>query len=180
MHRCRLVYNTAHSNLVDAALTKPSRKDGLWQVPGFHEEIGDIRLVGDFRSYQEMLEFKAIIMLEGNDVSSGFKWALYSNSVVMTQAPTKVSWAMEDVLEPWVHYIPLNKDLTDAEEKMRWVIDHDTEAKEIARRGSLWMKDLLMHPDAAKDEELIFDDILRRYMAHFTPTRGRASHDLGY
>ena len=81
MHRCKLVYHSATSPLVDARLTPaPSIVSGT---------IGDVQLVGDKLNYEEMLQYKAIIMLEGNDVSSGFKWAMFSNSVVMTQAPTK-------------------------------------------------------------------------------------------
>ena len=74
---------------------------------------------------------------------------------------------MEDILQPWVHYIPLNQDLSDVEEKMQWVMDHDDEARRIAEKGSLWVKDLLYHPDSEKDEEHIFEEIVRRYRAHF-------------
>ena len=162
MHRCKLVYNTFDSPIVDAYLTPPPPSNIL------PEKIGKVRLTGPKSSFAEMLQYKVIIMLEGNDVSSGFKWALYSNSVVMTQAPpTKSSWLMEEILEPWKHYIPLNHDLSDVEEKMQWVIDHDNEAQAIAKQGALWMKDLLYHPDSQKDEEAIFEEILRRYQAHF-------------
>lgn len=159
MHRCRLVYQTANSKLVDAKLVPP-----VHDVP---ESIGNVQIFDKPIPYVESLKYKAIIMLEGNDVSSGLKWALYSNSVVLTQVPTKTSWAMEEWLEPWVHYIPINKELSDVDEKMQWVLDHDEKAKEIAHRGSLWIKDLLLHPDAARDDELIYDDLLRRYMSHF-------------
>jgi hypothetical protein len=160
MHRCRLVYTTANSSIVDARLV-PLAKQVVTDT------IGGVLIYGDRLNFEQMLKFKAIIMLEGNDVSSGFKWAMYSNSVVMTQVPTKSSWAMEDVLEPWVHYIPLNQDLADVEEKMQWVIDNDEKARMIAKRGSLWIRDLLYHPDSAKDEEAVFDEIIRRYRAHF-------------
>ena len=85
---------------------------------------------------------------------------------------------MEDILEPWVHYVPLNKDLSDVEEKMQWVIDHDEEARRIAMRGSLWVKDLLYHPDSEKDEEMIFEEILRRYRAHFEYSDGLSVDNL--
>jgi hypothetical protein len=159
MHRCKLVYTSAKSTIVDARLVQPFN--------AVSETIGDVHLSGDKLDYKQMLKYKAIIMLEGNDVSSGFKWAMYSNSVVMTQLPTKSSWMMEDILEPWVHYIPLNQDLSDVEEKMKWVIENDDEARMIAKRGSLWILDLLYHPDSEKDEKLIFEDIIRRYRAHF-------------
>ena len=162
MHRCKLVFKTHTSPIVNAHLTPPPPKNIL------PKKVGKVRLSGPKTNLEDMLKYKAIIMLEGNDVSSGLKWALYSNSVVMTQAPpTKSSWLMEETLEPWKHYIPLNRDLSDVEEKMQWVIDHDKESQAIAKQGSLWMKDLLYHPDSKTDEEVIFEEMLRRYQAHF-------------
>ena len=164
MHRCRLVFNSAGSSLVDAALVRPVQYLHEEVIP---DQVEHVTLYREKMSIEEMLRYKAIIMLEGNDVSSGMKWALYSNSVVMTQPPTKTSWAMEEMMEPWVHYIPLNQELTDVDEKMQWVIDHDEEAKEIARRGRLWIMDLLFHPDAEDDDRQIYEDILMRYRQHF-------------
>lgn len=58
--------------------------------------------------------------MEGNDVSSGLKWNLLSNSVVLMPKPTRTSWAMEEFevvgAEPWVHYIPMHADGSNTEE----------------------------------------------------------------
>jgi hypothetical protein len=121
----------------------------------------------DRLSLAQMLKFKGIVILEGNDVSSGLKWALASRSVVLMPRPTYTSWAMEELLEPWVHYIPLAEDLVDVEEKIQWMVDNDLAARQIANRGALWMVDLVDHPDAAREELVIEQDILRRYGAHF-------------
>lgn len=114
----------------------------------------------------DILKYKAIIMVEGKK-SSGFKWALFSESVVMTPTPTCTSWAMEELLEPWVHYIPLNQDFSDVVEKVPWMIGNDANAREIAHNGHLWMTDLALHPDAKKDNELILDEKFRRYPGPF-------------
>jgi Glycosyl transferase family 90 len=86
----------------------------------------------------------------------------------MTQASTYTSWAMEELLEPWVHYVPLNEDLSDVEEKMQWVLDNDESAKEIAHRGKLWMSDLIFHPNAQRDDDLIFEETFKRYRKQFS------------
>lgn len=165
IHRCRLVYQSARSKLVDARLVHAKRQAGQEQeIPN---KIGNIQIYGSKYNYQQMLQYKAIIMLEGNDISSGFKWALYSNSVVLTQRPTKTSWALEELLEPWVHYIPLKHDLSDVEEQMQWIIDNPKGAKQIALQGSLWIRDLLYHPDSKRDDERIYDEMIRRYRSHF-------------
>jgi hypothetical protein len=74
---------------------------------------------------------------------------------------------MEERLEPWVHYVPINDRATDVEEKMQWIIDHDEEAQRIAQRASVWMEDLVFHPDAARDDRLVKEEMLKRYRAHF-------------
>jgi hypothetical protein len=72
-----------------------------------------------------------------------------------------------ELLIPWVHYIPLNEDANDVKEKMQWVIDNDNLAQRIAERASLWIEDLCFHPDAALDDRLIQEEMVRRYLAHF-------------
>jgi Glycosyl transferase family 90 len=207
LERCWLVYQhgARRSPLVDAKITLPYIRNNSKKISRYlsrnpdaasvedddskdkesenesDDEIADddVDLYGDKVSLEDMLQCKALIMLEGNDVSSGLKWALFSNSVVLMPEPTLISWAMEERLEPWVHYIPINvyKDgfgskksstaLTDVEEKMQWVLDHDDQAQKIARAGKLWIADLVLHPDVATDEAAIFDEMMRRYVAHF-------------
>ena len=61
----------------------------------------------------------------------------------------------------------LESDLADIVEKVQWVLDHDEEARQIAVRGSLWMKDMVSHPDADSDTDKIYRKILKRYRSHF-------------
>jgi Glycosyl transferase family 90 len=110
--RCRLVYQhsknrnsnsnntTSAASLLDAKLTNT-----FGYVPNVTDD-GTV-LVSERTSYSEMLQYKVIVILEGNDISSGLKWALYSNSVVLMPKPTFTSWAMEERLVPYVHYVPL-------------------------------------------------------------------------
>lgn len=70
-------------------------------------------------------------------------------------------------LEPWIHYIPIARDFSDLDNKVTWMIQHQSEARRISYRASLWVKDLVFHPQAAKDEEAIFRGILHRYAKHF-------------
>jgi hypothetical protein len=161
MVRCQLVQRHGNSTLVDAKLTTTRNR-----LP---EVLGGVELVTPKTSIKYQMEFKGLIMLEGNDVASGLKWALLSQSVVLMSKPKHTSWAMEERLEPWVHYVPLNDMATDVEEKVQWIIDHDEEAQRIAQRASLWIEDLMYHPDAARDERLVKEEMIRRYRAHFVP-----------
>jgi Glycosyl transferase family 90 len=169
MQRCKLVYEHATSSLINASLVgvAATHTHNAFSAPVVPNILDGVRLFGPRASYHDLLRYKAIIMLEGNDISSGLKWALYSNSVVLAQNPTYTSWAMEEELQPWVHYVPIADDLSDVEEKARWVAEHDEQAQEIARSGSLWISDLVYHPDAQADEDAIFDETFRRYKQHF-------------
>lgn len=157
--RCRLVYQSANSSLIVAKLTKTRA--------GLPETIQGVELVGPRIKLDVYLRHKAVIILEGNDVASALKWALYSNSVVMMPRPTFTSWAMEEFLKPWVHYVPIDSDLSNVEERMQWIIDHDEEAYDIAQNGRLWIHDLLYHEQAARDNARINDEIIRRYRDRF-------------
>ena len=72
---------------------------------------------------------------------------------------------MEELLQPWVHYIPMKEDGSNAEEMIRWVGGNDHKAWRIAERGRLIMYDLLYHPDARRDDTLVREEIARRYRA---------------
>jgi hypothetical protein len=164
MIRCRFVYQYARSDLVDAKLTSTFNK-----MP---ETFHGVNLTGEELRKKDFLEHKGFVILEGNDVSSGLKWAMVSQSVVLMPPPTYSSWAMEELLEPWVHYIPLHKNLSDVEDKVRWMIEHDAESQRISHRATLWVLDLFYHPDAMEDNRLINQEILRRYRKHFRHVSG--------
>ena len=92
--RCRLVYNHANSSLIDAKLTNVREKVAT--------VMDGITMTAGKTGVEALLEYKGIIMIEGNDVASGLKWALLSQSVVLMPPPKHTSWAMEELLEPWV------------------------------------------------------------------------------
>lgn len=159
MKRCRLVYNHDDSKMVDAKLTSTRRR-----LP---HVLNGVELVAPKTFPDALLKYKGLVMVEGNDVASGLKWALLSQSVVLMPPPQHSSWAMEELLEPWVHYVPLDEFATNIEERMQWILDNDEEAQRIAERATLWMEDLVFHPDAAEDDRLIQEEIMRRYQSHF-------------
>ena len=117
--------------------------------------------------YKEQLGYKALIVMEGNDLAEGLRWSLLSRSVVLMPPPNRTSWAMEEWIEPWVHYIPLDPNLGNVEERMRWVLDNDEVAQGISQRATLFIYDLVLHPDAPGDDLAIKTDILRRYRRYF-------------
>jgi hypothetical protein len=163
--RCRLVYKYHQSKVVDARLSGM-----LFEILGVPAVIDGKTLTSEEISMSGMLQYKGLLILEGNDVATGLKWAMLSKSVVLMPKPTRTSWAMEELLEPWVHYIPIDKDLTDIEEKTQWILNNDAAARRISERATLWIEDLFFHSDSQREEDLIQEKIMRRYHAHFDET----------
>lgn len=159
LRRCRLVYNHANSPLVNARLT-----DTRGRLP---DVMNGVELTTSSVTIRHLLRYKGIVMLEGNDVASGLKWALLSESIVLMPIPKHTSWAMEELLVPWVHYVPITEDAEDLEEKMQWIVTHDEESRRISHAATLWMQDLVYHPDAAEDDRWIQEETIRRYFRHF-------------
>lgn len=108
----------------------------------------------------EHLQYKYIVVIEGNDVATSLKWVLMSNSIPFMQPPTKETWLMEGLLEPFVHYIPLNEDFSDLEEKVEWANENPDKALDIVENGKLFMK---MFEDEAS-ECWIEDAIMKSYI----------------
>ncbi|NCF92819.1 MAG: hypothetical protein GWQ05_17970, partial [Verrucomicrobiaceae bacterium] len=149
-----LVSNHLNSTLVDAMFSK-------------HTEGASSDMVGSYMGVKEQLAHKYIISIEGNDVSSGLKWMLFSNSVVMAPPFAWESWAMEGKLVPFRHYIPLKADMSDVEDMILWAEAHPEEARLISERSTLFIYDLLFHPDAVGDEKEIMIQMMERFEWNF-------------
>jgi len=121
------------------------------------------RLVRKKMDMKEILKHKYLLSLEGNDVASGLKWMLLSNSVVFMPPPTAVSWAMEDRLVPFYHYIPLRKDLTDLAAMVHWARQNDAICERISQQSTQYMMDLIMSPQAQVNHEIILNKTVERY-----------------
>ena len=113
-------------------------------------------------SIETQLRSKFLISLEGGDVATNLKWMLYSNSVVLMPKPTMVSWAMEDKLKPWVHYVPLEKGFEDVEEKYNWCLNNLDKCEEISNNGRKYIEQFL---DPEK-EKYITSLVLKEYTTY--------------
>ena len=155
--RCQFVYHHWNNSLINARLTGKRVA---------HPVVNGRTLHTLQRSkLRELLQYKALIVLEGNDVASALKWCLMSHSsvVLMPYPPTRTSWVMEELLVPWIHFVPLQQDASDAESRMQWVLDHPNESQAIAQASTEWMQ-ILMQEDS---KGVIFVELLQRYRRWF-------------
>ena len=149
-----LVSKHLNSTIVDAKFSKST-------------EHAPKEMIGLYMDMKAQLAYKYIISIEGNDVSSGLKWMLFSNSVVFSPPFTMSSWAMEDTLQPFIHYIPIKRDMSNVEERIQWAESHPEETKLISERSTLFVYDLLFHPKAMEDEREIMTQMMERYEQNF-------------
>jgi len=99
------------------------------------DNLGDKYLV-EKMTIDEQLEYKFILSLEGNDVATNLKWIMSSNSLAVMPCPKYETWFMEGTLVANYHYVLINDDYSDLEERLNYYIGHPEEALEIVRNAN--------------------------------------------
>lgn len=157
---CRFIMQHANSKRINAGYELDFRKPEPLTVDG-------VVVTRNPLGTRSMQSHKIIIDFNNGHNDNGVRlaWKLYSTSVLLMPLPTQATWLMEPLLLPWKHFIPLNE--TNAEEMVQWVIDNDEEAHRISERASLFIYDLLLHPQALIDEEDTKRQMIERYQAHW-------------
>jgi len=92
----------------------------------------------NYLSIGEQLRYKFILSLEGNDVASNLKWIMSSHSLCFMVRPRIETWFMEGKLVPGVHYVLLQDDYADLEEKISYYSSHVPEALDIIRNANAY------------------------------------------
>jgi hypothetical protein len=85
-------------------------------------------------SLSHCVRYKYLVAVDG--VVSAWRLAkqLVSGSVVLLQASPHREFFYK-LLRPWVHYVPVDGELSDLAERVRWLKAHDTEARAIAENA---------------------------------------------
>ncbi len=110
-------------------------------------------------SIAEQRNYKFLLSLEGNDVASGLKWNLISNSLVFMAKPKYETWFMEGRLKPNFHYVLLKDDYSDLEQKMKYYLEHEKEALKIISNANEYANQFL----DKKREKLIHIMSIKKY-----------------
>ena len=131
---------------------------------GFSDVVQGVNILNKYiknkMSLSEQLKYKYILSIEGNDIASGLKWQLYSNSVVFMRKPRIISWAMEDKLIPYVHYIPVKDDFSDLIDQIEFADNNQLLCIKIIKNANEFISQFL----DPKKEELILFLVIKKYM----------------
>lgn len=98
-------------------------------------------------SYEEHLEYKYLPVIDGVMCTfPGYQWRLLSDSVPFKQESDQIQWFYRG-LKPYVHYVPVEDDLSDLIEKIGWAKNEDETCREIALRSTQFADANLMFED---------------------------------
>lgn len=154
-NRFQLMKHSKDNNMFDIGFSKIVQNK--WEYKDYIKNKLDIKT---------QLQSKFLISVEGNDVATGLKWMLYSNSVVLMVKPKIESWFMEDKLEPWKHFVPLKSDYADMNEKYSWCLNNLEKCKTISRNATLFIIQFLNEKKENKIQKLVVQKYKK--MVHFT------------
>jgi len=85
---------------------------------------------GEIQS-DDMIHYKYILDIDGHACTwDGTAWKLNSGSVIFKTNSIWRQWFYDDY-KPWVHYIPVNDDFSDIDDKYAWCESHQEECKRI-------------------------------------------------
>ncbi|KAJ3349831.1 F-actin-capping protein subunit alpha [Entophlyctis luteolus] len=88
-------------------------------------------------SFEDTMKFKYLLVVDGNTWPSRTPSYLTSNSVILLSTAF-TDWYMW-MLEPFVHYVPVKLDLSDLDDKLRWLRDNDDAARQISENANKLM-----------------------------------------
>lgn len=120
-HRIRFYERFFENPLCDLGQVNKNGGNGKWIKPKI--------------SIAEHLKNKFILSLEGNDVATNLKWIMSSNSIAVSPPLKMETWYMEGTLKPDEHFIGLDENYENLEEKITYYIEHPKEALEIIKNA---------------------------------------------
>lgn len=91
----------------------------------------NLRYLFNFRGVAASFRFKHLFLCDSIVFHVGNEWLEF----------------FYDALKPWVHYIPVRQDLSDARELIEFAQENDSVVREIARRGREFIKQHLRMDD---------------------------------
>lgn len=105
------------------------------------------KLVKKSATTEEHLKYKYLPVLDGYMCTyPGYQWRLLSNSVCFKQNSDEIQWFYA-ALKPYVHYIPIENDMSDLLDKIVWAQSSDDICEKIALNATDFVLNNLMLED---------------------------------
>jgi hypothetical protein len=135
--------------------TKPHLQKNIEYIK---KHLKNNNMIGSYMHfYEEMLQYKYILSLDGNDWSSSVPWILKSNSLMISPIP-KWHNVLNFRLKPWVHYVPLRDDISDLDNKLMWCSLNQGQCQGIVKRANEYISHF-NEEEERKIEKRIFEKL---------------------
>ncbi|XP_076123234.1 protein O-glucosyltransferase 3 isoform X2 [Alosa pseudoharengus] len=102
------------------------------------KELGKAPLIGFF----DFFNYKYQVNVDGTVAAYRFPYLMLGNSLVLKQKSPYYEHFYTH-MKPGKHYIPVDRNLADLIQKIKWAKDHDAEAESIAKEGQRLARELL-------------------------------------
>ncbi|KAK3868882.1 hypothetical protein Pcinc_025762 [Petrolisthes cinctipes] len=112
-------------------------------------------------SFFKFFDYKYQINIDGTVAAYRFPYLLGGSSVVLKQDSPYYEFFYHD-LQPYVHYIPFKRDLSDLIEKLEWARSNDDKARLIGQTGRKYMQENLMPRDVYCYHAALFQEWSKR------------------
>ncbi|TPK95254.1 lipopolysaccharide biosynthesis protein [Mesorhizobium sp. B2-4-12] len=107
---------------------------------GSHKPNAPAEYAKPFLSISQQQRYRYIVSLEGNDVATNLKWIMNSKSLCLMPPPTYETWFAERLLEPNVHYVPLEADFSNLAEHVAYFERHPAKAERIIAAANAYCR----------------------------------------
>lgn len=129
----------------------------------------------DTMNISSFFEYRYIISVEGNDVSTNLKWAMASGSVVLMPKPRVETFFGEGLLRPYVHYLPIADDAHDLESKIKYCERRKNMCRAIAEAGRLYAQQFSSIPTLYEWGAEVLSRHVQMIMQHLAENRTKES-----
>jgi hypothetical protein len=94
-------------------------------------------------SIADQIEYKYILDIDGwSNTWDGTIWKLYSGSVLLKVKSNWQQWYYDELKE-WIHYIPIENDFSDLNDKIKWCKNNDDKCKKIVENARKFVNEKL-------------------------------------
>lgn len=147
-----VILGRLHPDLIDALpqrLVNDAWTESVPESQGGWTDFSDAMRRGSPGNATEVFSYKYVINTHGNgnDWSNRFRSLLSTGAAVFKQESSLYEF-WEWGLKPWVHFIPVRRDLSDLPQLLQWAQQHDAEAKKIAEAGVRYVQSNVRYDDA--------------------------------
>lgn len=122
-------------------------------------------------SFFKFFDYKYQINIDGTVAAYRFPYLLGGSSVVLKQDSPYYEFFYPD-LEPYVHYIPFKRDLSDLIEKIEWARSNDEESRVIGQNGRQYVQENLMAKDIYCYHAALFKEWSKRLRSEVVVRKG--------